>query len=147
MPKSALTVLLFCVLVTGVVQGTVSVDVSQTDYNWMEDLPTNPDYAQPQTFVATMNADLVGVRLLIEGDKWAGDYPFGSDVIVTLHGVDASGDLGGMLSSGYLPKDDILYGQPQWFDIMFASSLSSIHRSDLGVCHWLQQSGRQRRVE
>ncbi len=93
------------------------IDQSQQSYITTADLAR--DGTSGQTFTAGLTCDLLGIRLVVEGSKWSGDYPYGSDFTVNLRPVINGTPSDNILTSGTLSKDDIELNTPQWLEILF----------------------------
>jgi hypothetical protein len=99
------------------------VDVSQTAYQGVADLSRGD--RSGQTFTATRNGLLAGVRLYAQGASWGPSYPAGSDLTVRLRSLGPNGvPTETPLAVGFLPRSAFDREIPKWVTIWFDSAYS-----------------------
>jgi hypothetical protein len=106
--------------------GAQTLDVNQTIYTVTHDLSSSGKSGQ--TFTATQTATLNGIRLIVEGAKWAGNYPYGSAFTVSLRRVIAGKIQDPVVASGTASKELIELGVPVQVDVYFTQP----YRQNLG---------------
>jgi hypothetical protein len=107
-------------------------DVSQPLYELVADVQRGD--RNGQTFVASVDGSLVGVRLVVQGGKWSGDYPAGSDTIVRIRGVGADGvPLRDALAQGMIRRTDVSPTEARWITILFDQPYSQSAGERLAV--------------
>lgn len=92
-------------------------DVTQFEHDQMNDLMRGG--RSGQSFTSTQTGYIHGVRLLVQGAKWSGDYPYGSDFSVNLRRVIDGVVQSGIIATGFASRDQMKLNDPTWIDVYF----------------------------
>jgi hypothetical protein len=136
-------ILCLSALPTSAANGTI-VDVSQTAYQGVADVSQGD--RSGQTFTATRDGLLAGVRLFVRGGSWGASYPAGSDLTVRLRALGPNGvPLEAPLATGLLPRAEVDRDTAEWasiwFDVPYAQSAGEklafmVHDATSGSGGW-----------
>lgn len=102
-----------------------TLDINQPVYAGVNDIVAREGYTG-QTFTPTKTAKLIGIRLWIAGKKWSGDYPFGSDLTLSLRHVVDGFIQPEAITTGTLSREDIPLNAPAQFDIYFSKAYTQL---------------------